>query len=155
MVAIVDLKSVPSVKARAPFTQFGEVRFVVTDVDGREREFCALLADSEAQREQGLMGRRDLGGYDAMLFSWAADSGSAFWMRTVPIALAIAWFDASGRHVGQADMAPCGDSDACARYAASGPYRWAAETLAGGLPQLGIGPGAVIRVGGRCPPAPA
>ena len=32
VVAIVDLPSVASVKARAPFTQFGEVRFVITDV---------------------------------------------------------------------------------------------------------------------------
>ncbi len=154
VVAIVEPTMVASVKARAPFTRFGEVQFVITGTDGLAHEFCALLADTEALREQGLMGQRDLGGYDAMLFSWAGDTNSQFWMRTVPIALAIGWFDASGRHVGQAEMAPCGDSDACPRYGASAPYRWGMETLAGGLEPLGVKPGVVLRVGGRCRATP-
>lgn len=154
VVAIVEPTLVASVKARAPFTRFGEVQFVVTGTDGLAHEFCALLADNEALREQGLMGQRDLGGYDAMLFSWAGDTNSQFWMRTVPITLAIAWFDASGRHVGQAEMAPCGDSDACPRYGASAAYRWGMETLSGGLEPLGVKPGVVLSVGGRCRAAP-
>ena len=154
VVAIVESTSVASVKAHAPFTRFGEVQFVITDTNGSLHEFCALLADTEALREQGLMGQRDLGGYDAMLFSWAGDTNSQFWMRTVPITLAIAWFDASGRHVGQAEMAPCGDSDACPRYGASASYRWGMETLAGGLQPLGVKPGVVLSVGGRCRAVP-
>ena len=155
VVTIVETTMVASVKARAPFTRFGEVQFVVTGSDGLAHEFCALLADTEALREQGLMGQRDLGGYDAMLFSWAGDTSSQFWMRTVPITLAIAWFDASGGHVGQTEMAPCGDSDSCPRYGASAPYRWGMETLAGGLEPLGVKPGVVLSVGGRCRAVPA
>ena len=64
VLAIVEPTMVASVKARAPFTRFGEVQFVITGTDGLAHEFCALLADTEALREQGLMGQRDLGGYD-------------------------------------------------------------------------------------------
>ena len=45
---------------------FDEVAFTIAPVgDG---QFCALLAADERQRSRGLMGRRDLAGYDAMLF---------------------------------------------------------------------------------------
>lgn len=150
VVAIVSSSEVAAVTARAPFQSFEEVRFVVTGADGKDHEYCALLADTEPLREQGLMGRTDLGGYDAMLFGWDVDTTSAFWMRTVPVWLSIAWFDKSGTHVGQLDMAPCGDSDSCPRYGAAAAYRWAMETMRGGLDRLGVRPGAMLRVGGRC-----
>ena len=77
VVAIVPSSQVAAVRAKAPIERFGEVRFLLTGSDGKDREFCALLADTEPLREQGLMGRSDLGGYDAMLFSWTEDSTAA------------------------------------------------------------------------------
>lgn len=132
---------------------FGEVAFEVTPAGsaGSAGHFCALLADNEQQRAQGLMGRRDLAGYDAMVFRFDTDGTGGFFMRDVPVGLSIAWFDAGGHFVSAADMASCPDRDNCPTYSPAGPYRVAVEVLQGGLPRLGAGPGSVLTVGGACP----
>jgi uncharacterized protein len=96
------------------------------------------------------MGRRDLAGFDGMLFRFDADTTSAFYMRNVPVPLSIAWFDAEGRFVSATDMAPCPDQEGCPTYPPPAPYRVALEVLQGGLGRLGIGPGSTMSVGGPC-----
>ena len=132
---------------------FGEIAFRVTPAGAAmasSAQRCALLAETESQRAKGLMGRRDLGGFDAMVFRFDQDSTSSFHMRDVPVALSIAWFDAGGRFVSSTDMAPCPDQEGCPQYAPSGPYRVAVEVLQGGLDDLGIGAESTISVGGAC-----
>ena len=150
VVTVVPSSLVASARARAPFEQFGEVRFVITNAQGKDVEYCALLADTPENQQRGLMGRRDLGAYDAMLFTWPFDVSGGFWMRTVPIWLSIAWWDRSGRVVTQLDMAPCGDSADCPVYTPTGPYRVAMETLRGGLEPLGVSSASMLQVGGAC-----
>ena len=116
-------------------------------------QFCGLLAASEAQRQQGLMGRHDLGGYDGMVFRFDQDTQTPFYMRATPIALSVAFFDAQGRFVSSADMDPCPDKDGCPLYQATGPYRTALEVRRGGLVPIGISHGASLSVGGTCAPA--
>ena len=132
---------------------FGEVAFRVAAAGGgppTSAEFCALLAADDVQRAKGLMGRRDLAGFDAMVFRFDQDHTGTFFMRNVPVALSIAWFDSGGAFVSATDMPPCPDQDGCPQYAAAGPYRLAVETLKGGLEPLGIGPGSRIDVGSPC-----
>lgn len=130
---------------------FGEVAFEVTPAGGGEAaRFCALLAETDRQRARGLMGRRDLAGYDAMIFRFDADTEAGFYMRDVPVALSIAWFAADGRFVSSSDMAPCPDQEGCPSYFPAGPYRLALEVLQGGLGRLGVGEGSTITVGGAC-----
>ena len=131
---------------------FGEVAFQVTAAGGQGTagQFCALLADDEQQRAQGLMGRRDLAGFDAMVFRFDADTAGGFFMRNVPVGLSIAWFGADGRFVAAADMAPCPDQEGCPNYAPPAPYRVAIEVPQGGLGRLGVGDGSVLTVGGAC-----
>lgn len=117
---------------------------------GPAARFCALLAETAAQQARGLMGRRDLAGYDAMVFPFPDDTTAQFYMRNVPVTLSIAWFAADGRYVSSTDMAPCADQDGCPLYSAAGPYRYALEVLGGGLGALGIGDGATLSVGGAC-----
>ena len=117
------------------------------------RALCLLLAGSAEQRQQGLMHvtDRSLGGYDGMLFSFAEETTGSFWMRSTPMPLSIAFFDADGGLVSSTDMAPCGDSSACPTYAADGPYRYALEVPKGRLPALGVTDGATLEVGGALP----
>lgn len=134
---------------------FGEVAFTVTPAGGGPADaarFCALLAETEQQRARGLMGRRDLAGYDAMVFRFDFDSTGAFYMRNVPVGLSIAWFAADGRFVSSTDMAPCPDQQGCPLYGPTGPYRLAVEVLQGGLPRIGATEGSVLAVGGACRP---
>lgn len=132
---------------------FGDVAIRIEPAGGAppaNGRLCALLAANEAQRTQGMMGRQDLGGYDAMVFRFDGDSTSPFHMRNVPVPLTIAWFDGSGGFVASAEMAPCPGQEGCPYYAAPRPYRLAVEVLQGGLGRLQIGEGARINVGGPC-----
>ncbi|MGI8686393.1 MAG: DUF192 domain-containing protein [Acidimicrobiales bacterium] len=131
---------------------FGQIAFSITRADGSTpaAEYCALLAESEQRHARGLMGFRDLAGYDAMIFRFPSDSTGAFYMRNVPVGLSIAWFAADGRFVSSTDMAPCADQDGCPTYAPAGPYRLAIEVLAGGLGRLGATEGSTLAVGGPC-----
>jgi uncharacterized membrane protein (UPF0127 family) len=128
---------------------FDSVAFTVTGNSGT-RTFCGALASTPSQRAQGLMARRDLGGYDAMVFRFDADTDTTFYMRNTPLPLSIAWFDAGGRFVSGTDMTPCPDRPGCPDYAAVRPYRVAVEVPKGGLGALGIGPGSSISLAGGC-----
>ncbi len=138
-----------SPSGRRPFGGLREVAFRIASLPAFER--CALLAETAAQRQRGLMERTDLGGYDGMLFVFESDVEGGFWMKDTPMPLSIAWFDSAGRLVSTADMEPCLGRSSCPSYAPSGPYRYALEVPQGGLAALGVGPGAVLSVGGPCP----
>ena len=94
------------------------------------------------------MGRRDLAGYDAMVFRFDTDVTTQFYNKDVPIPLTVAWFDAAGVYVGAADMAVC--TDPCPLVGPAVPYRLGFEVPKGGLRTLGVGPGSVLVVGGSC-----
>ncbi|MFN2507100.1 MAG: DUF192 domain-containing protein [Acidimicrobiales bacterium] len=127
---------------------FGQIAFSVDRMASTRR--CALLAQSEPQRSKGLMNRTDLAGHDGMIFAFPSDTSNSFYMLNTPMPLSIAWFDAEGRFVSSTDMEPCLDRPDCPLYSPAGPYRYALEVPKGGLEALGIGPGAVISIGGPC-----
>jgi uncharacterized membrane protein (UPF0127 family) len=138
------LVAVAPVRGQVP--GFGEVGIRVASGP----QLCALLAQTPAQRARGLMTRTDLAGHVGMVFVFPGPVSEAFYMRNTPMPLSIAWFDAAGRFVSATDMAPCPDKLGCPTYAAARPYRYALEVPRGGLPGLGVGPGAVLTVGGGC-----
>lgn len=134
---------------------FDEVAFRVRykNAKGLEKVIlgCALAALTSAQQSQGLMQRKDLAGYDAMIFSFPTDINGGFWMKTVPMDLSIGWFDANGKEVGRADMKREGDcGDQCPVYSPGVSYRTAVEVPKGRLAKLGLVPGAVLSYGGPC-----
>lgn len=131
--------------ARVPVDGFGEIGFgLAAGTDQVPTERCALLAETDVQVQRGLMGRRDLSGYDGMIFRFGLDTTSPFYMRNVPIPLEIAWFGSDGSLVSTAEMAPCPDRDGCPTYGPAAPYRYALEVGAGGLERLGVGAGTVL-----------
>jgi uncharacterized membrane protein (UPF0127 family) len=136
------------VTTREPITGFGEIAYRVNRSPDATR--CALLAQTASQQAKGLMGQTDLAGFDGMLFVFPTDTTQTFWMKDTPLPLSIAWFDSAGRFVSSADMEPCLDKPECPSYSAAAPYRYALEVPTGGLGELGIGPGAVVSVGGPC-----
>jgi uncharacterized membrane protein (UPF0127 family) len=141
----------PALQDASRVPGFAEVGFSVSQAGGDEiSNKCALLADTDVTRSQGLMNRADLAGYDGMVFSYQEDASLAFHMRNTPLPLSIAWFDAHGRFVSATDMEPCLERDNCPIYRAERAYRTAIEVKRGGLPGLGIGPGSTIHVGGAC-----
>lgn len=127
---------------RTPFGDFGEIGFRIEGgTAGATAARCALLAETAAQQSRGLMNRTDMGGYDGMLFRFAADTNTGFWMKDTPLPLSIAFFDSTGQFVSTSDMQPCIHQPSCPTYPAARPYRFALEVPQGALPRLGIGPG--------------
>lgn len=135
--------------AAPPPAEFGTISATVTAPDGARHDLCLLDAHTPTQRRRGLMGvtDRSLGGCDGMAFRFTSDQTTPFWMRNTPLPLSIGYFDARGRLVSTADMAPCGDRADCPRYPPSGPYRYAVEVLRGRLAEFGIVPGATLSFG--------
>jgi uncharacterized membrane protein (UPF0127 family) len=122
--------------AAPPFAGYEEVRAAL---DGR----CVrlVLADTPAERTDGLRGVDDLGPYAGMLFVEDGDSRGAFTMAGVDRPIAITWFAADGSRVDSARMAACPDrAEAdCPLYRSDRAYRYALETL-GGTPASSIAP---------------
>ena len=141
---------------RTPFGDFGEIGFRIeattTQASAAQTTAvrCALLAETAAQQARGLMERTDIGGYDGMLFRFASDTTSTFYMKDTPLPLSIAFFDAAGQFVSTTDMAPCIHQASCPTYSAARPYRYALEVPQGALPRLGIGPGTRLVTTGPC-----
>lgn len=131
--------------ARRPLPGFRQTTFQITDAEGDAFAGVAMLAADPTSRRQGLMGQRDLRGYDAMVFRFDQPSTGTFFMRNTLLPLSIAFFDRSGRFVSATDMEPCPDEVAdCPSHSAARPYLHAVEVIQGDLPRLGIGPGSVL-----------
>jgi uncharacterized membrane protein (UPF0127 family) len=110
--------------ARATFhTSGGEVRTAFLSV-----------ADTEAEREQGLMGRTSLARDGGEVFVFDGPVHTGFWMKDTLIPLSIAFWDASGRIVDVKEMAPC-TSDLCPIYRPRAAYTHALEMNAGWFDQ--------------------
>lgn len=142
------LTELPGPPERADFPAFGEVAIAVTSPTGDVTGWCALLAETAAQRSQGLMEVTDLGGYQGMLFVHETEQELKYWMKNTPMPLSIAWFDDEGRFVSAADMEPF--DEICEHCRSAGPARFSLEVSQGDLPDMGVGEGSTIQVGGAC-----
>jgi uncharacterized membrane protein (UPF0127 family) len=69
------------------------------------RSFKLEIARSEAERNKGLMFRKSVAADEGMLFVFEAPEAQTFWMKNVPIALDILFFDAKGKVINTATMA--------------------------------------------------
>ncbi len=98
------------------------------------------VARTRAAREHGLMGRRDLGPRDGMLFLFDRDQRLAFWMKDTPTALSIAFISEDGRILQIEDMQPFSETVIQSRLSA----RYALEMRQGAFHDLGIAAGDVI-----------
>jgi uncharacterized membrane protein (UPF0127 family) len=101
-------------------------------------DLVVAVADDNGSRTRGLTGVSDLRSLEGLLFAYDRQTDATFHMRDVPIPLDIAFVAADGSVLAVRSMPPCG-SDACPRYAAPAPFRWALETRVGALAQVRVG----------------
>lgn len=112
-------------------------RVTFTTRSGPVRTSLLELADTEAERERGLMGRTELASNSGMVFVFDGRTGGSFWMRDTLIPLSIAFWDGDGRVVDILEMKPC-TTDPCTLYAPRAPYTTALEMNAGWFDDHGV-----------------
>ena len=95
------------------------------------------VADSQDEREVGLMNRESLAADAGMLFLFDDDTAGGFWMKNTLIPLSIAFADADGTIVSILDMEPC-EADPCEIYDPGVPYRSALEVNQGAFADWGV-----------------
>lgn len=147
-----------STGGRTPLEGFGTVLVEVTAADGSTCEVCLLLAETPAQRTQGLMEVTDptLGGFDGMLFAFRDRPGSGgFWMRNTRLPLTGVFFDADGAFLDAIPMVPCPDetSDAdCPRYGPGQDFGTVIELTTIDPDEVLMAEGSTIEIkGSTCP----
>jgi uncharacterized membrane protein (UPF0127 family) len=106
------------------------------------------VADTAAEREHGLMGRRELAGDSGMAFVFPEDTTASFWMKDTLIPLSIAFYDDAGRIVRILDMQPC-RQDPCPLYNPHVSYRGALEVNLGAFRRWGVHVGDRLRMIGN------
>ena len=95
------------------------------------------VAETDEQRQFGLMEREHLPEDEGMLFVFFEDTTSAFTMRNTLIPLSIAFFDVDGEIVRILDMEAC-EEEPCPAYDPETTYRGALEVNQGAFDDWGI-----------------
>ena len=85
------------------------------------------VAETDEQREKGLMFRKQMGRDDGMLFIFDEPAYHAMWMKNTLIPLSVAFLDAQGTILNILDMEP----QTLDSHAAAGPAIYAIETNKG------------------------
>ncbi len=102
--------------------------------------FTVEVAQTDAQRERGLMHRRTLGSREGMLFVFEADQRLAFWMKDTRMPLSIAFLSSEGRILQIEDMEPLSQKAIRSRLSA----RYALELPRGAFAEVGAAEGDTV-----------
>lgn len=100
----------------------------------------AEVAQTDADRAQGLMFRRTLADNQGMLFLFENDGVQCMWMKNTLIGLSVAFMSADGRVINVEEMAPETETNHCATK----PARYALEMNPRWFAKHGVKPGALI-----------
>lgn len=100
----------------------------------------AELARTPQQREIGLMGRRNMGDSEGMLFVFEQPGLQCFWMKNTLLPLSIAFIADDGTVVNIADMKPQSLDSHCS----SKPVRYALEMNKGWFAKRGVKAGSKL-----------
>ena len=118
---------------------------VVVETGGEPVHARVEIAETDEQRQFGLMFRRELERIGGMVFLFPEETEGGFWMKNTFIPLSIAFFDDDGRILRILDMEPC-PGDPCAVYDPGVAYHGALEVERGMFERWGIERGDRIRV---------
>lgn len=125
--------------AAAPATARTVADFFPIAVDGKTVRM--QLAVRPGEMERGLMGRRDLGRDDGMIFVYERPQKMSFWMKNTPTPLDIGFFDADGV---LREVYPLYPFDERAVSSRGENLKFALETNQGWYAANGVKPGAKL-----------
>jgi uncharacterized membrane protein (UPF0127 family) len=108
-------------------------------------ELRVEVADTDAARQRGLMGRRSLATDAGMAFVFDHPTEGGFWMKDTLIPLDIAFWAPGGRIVAVLRMSPC-RADPCPLYSPGLAYVGAVEANRGFFADHAVRVGDVVRL---------
>ena len=103
----------------------------------------AEIADSDAERQTGLMFRDRLGENDGMLFIFESEEELSFWMKNTLIPLDIIFTDSEGTIINIQHAVPC-IADPCPLYPSGGGAQYVIEVNGGFTEKHGIRQGQMV-----------
>jgi uncharacterized membrane protein (UPF0127 family) len=109
------------------FAAAADVSFKTSRIKVGGHELKVDVAQSDEQRQQGLMFRKQLGKNDGMLFIFDEPAYHAMWMKNTLIPLSVAFVDKDGEILNILDMEP----QTLDTHMAAGPATYAIETNKG------------------------
>jgi uncharacterized membrane protein (UPF0127 family) len=110
---------------------------------GEEVEVQAEIADTQGERELGLMHREFLPDDAGMIFLFDEEVTGGFWMKNTLIPLSIAFADGDGTILRILDMEPC-EADPCEIYDPGVSYASALEVNRGAFESWGVAEGDLL-----------
>jgi uncharacterized membrane protein (UPF0127 family) len=103
------------------------------------------VAETERQRQLGLMNRKSLQEDAGMVFVFFEPTTGGFWMKNTLIPLSIAFFDVDGKILEILDMEPC-TKDPCEIYDPGVTYMGALEVNQGAFDRWNVEEGDFIQL---------
>jgi uncharacterized membrane protein (UPF0127 family) len=103
------------------------------------------IASTDAQRQQGLMGRTALAQDAGMLFVFDQEQQLSFWMKDTLIPLSIAFINGEGRIVDIQDMQPLDETP----HLSAEPASYALEVNQGFFAERGVAVGDRVELPGQ------
>jgi uncharacterized membrane protein (UPF0127 family) len=110
---------------------------------GEEVAVTVEVADSENERQVGLMNRESLPDDAGMIFLFEEELTGGFWMKNTLIPLSIAFADGDGTILRILDMEPC-EADPCEIYDPGVTYSSALEVNQGAFASWGVEEGDLL-----------
>ena len=133
----------------AAFAQQTPTEFRVIPLSAGIHVIQAEVAGAPAERERGLMYRKQLGPNQGMVFLFDEPARQCMWMRNTLIPLSVAFIDNDGRVINVEEMAAETDDSHCAGR----PARYALEMNKGWFAKHGITVGARVSGLPKAPPS--
>ena len=99
-------RSASGASAGSSESPFARGRAIIATSRGRVT-FSVEIAETEKQRQRGLMFRKSLPAKAGMIFLFPSKTRGGFWMKNTFIPLSIAFYDGRGRILRILDMKPC------------------------------------------------
>jgi uncharacterized protein len=110
---------------------------------GEEVPVTVEIADTQGEREVGLMHRESLPEDAGMIFLFEEEITGGFWMKNTLIPLSIAFVGADGEILRILDMEPC-EADPCEIYDPGVAYASALEVNQGAFANWGVEEGDLL-----------
>lgn len=123
-------------KAQESEITFAPAKVLIDTADGSVL-IDAELAETDAERQRGLMFRESLDEDAGMLFVYQQETTGGYYMKNTLIPLSIAFIDKDSRIVAILDMEPC-EADPCRVYDPGLSYVAALEVNQGAFTEWGV-----------------